>query len=50
MIALSVGKLKVFLTGKQNLSLNKAKKRKQQQQHVFVESLDQFQRLEVHER
>ena len=47
MIALSVAKLNFFFAGKRNFSLNKAKKEKKT---VFVESLDQFRRLEVREK
>ena len=43
MTALSVAKLS-FFAGKLNFSLNKAKK------ESFVESLDQFRRLEVREK
>ena len=44
MIALSVAKLNFFFARKRNFSLNKEKK------NVFVESLDQFRRLEVREK
>ena len=44
MIALSVAKRNVFSPEVENISLNKAK-----QKNVFVESLDQFRRLEVRE-
>ena len=44
MIALSVAKL-FFFAGKRTFSLNKAKK-----EPFFVESVDQFRRLEIHEK
>ena len=44
MIALSVAKLNLFFARKRNSSVNKATKK------VFVESLDQFRRLEVREK
>ena len=47
MIALSVAKLKNVFAGKRDFSLNKAKNEKKT---FFVETLDQFRRLDVREK